>query len=261
MKFSVAAGLAISLAISGCASTTATAPVAQKTPVNYVNCSMTKQANGYAGSCDVTCSVNALAINFDSITLSRSCNTAPRKVTVELAPTNVSGRWLGKMQGVQPEDPTRFEVVPNAAGGGSAARTPFGWFAVQELKTTDSTLELRIDADRQLRPTKNDAQIISRAITLLPDVARWNKNDNRECPPNQPKLSMFCALMQATTEISGGIHYRQPALQSVREVLNTVDAKRIKTHRIMDYNNHPDTTLEEIHSLLRQAQARVEKDF
>jgi hypothetical protein len=27
----------------------------------------------------------------------------------------------------------------------------------------------------------------------------------------------------------------------------------------MDYNNHPDTTLAEIHSLLRTAQARLEK--
>jgi hypothetical protein len=259
-NFAVTAVAASLLLLAGCAS--GPGAVATKKPSdNYIDCSTVMQSGVYKGTCDVTCSVNALAINFDSIQASRACSTPPRKVTVELAPTAVSGRWLGKMQGVQPEDPTRFEVVPNAKGGGSAARTPFGWFAVDEMKISGDAMRVRIDADRQLRPTAADAQIISRAINLLPDVASWNKNDNRECPPEQKKLSMFCALMQATTEISGGIHYRQPALQSVREVLNTVDARRIKTHRIMDYNNHPDTTLQEIHTLLRQAQAKVEKDF
>ena len=54
-------------------------------------------------------------------------------------------------------------------------------------------------------------------------------------------------------------HYRQPALQMVREVLNEVGGNRLGKHRLMDYNNHPDTTLAEIHSLLRTAQARLEK--
>jgi hypothetical protein len=67
--------------------------------------------------------------------------------------------------------------------------------------------------------------------------------------------------MQATTEISGGIHYRQPALQAVREVLNEVGGSRLGKHRLMDYNNHPDTTLQEVHQLLRTAQTRVEKDI
>ena len=67
--------------------------------------------------------------------------------------------------------------------------------------------------------------------------------------------------MQATQEVSGGVHYRQPALQAVREVLNEVGGKRLNKHRLMDYNNHPDTTLEEIHSLLRLSQARLEKRF
>jgi hypothetical protein len=117
-----------------------------------------------------------------------------------------------------------------------------------------------MNADRQLRPTISDVAIINRAIALIPNSAAWNKNDNRQCPPGQAKLSLFCALTQATTEISGGVHYRQPAMQAVREELNTVDASRVKTHRIMDYNNHPTTTLEEIHGLLRTAQARVEND-
>jgi hypothetical protein len=89
----------------------------------------------------------------------------------------------------------------------------------------------------------------------------WNKNDNRTCLPNPQKWSVFCALTQATEEISGGVHYRQPALQAVREVVNEVGGTRVGKHRLMDYNNHPDTTLDDINNLLRMAQTRLEKRF
>ena len=104
-----------------------------------------------------------------------------------------------------------------------------------------------------------DIRIIQRAEALLSDEKVWNREDNRICPPNPQKWSLFCALQQATEEISGGVHYRQPALQMVREVLNEVGGTRLGKHRLMDYNNHPDTTLAEVHSLLRTAEARLEK--
>jgi hypothetical protein len=214
-------------------------------------------AGASAGWCDVPCSVNALAVNFDGVDAKRACSAPDRRVNASLAPTAVTGRWLGTMQGVQPEDPTRFEVVPDKAGAGSVARMPYGWFRVTELQRSDTVTRLMVDASRQVRPTTDDLAIIDRAVALMPDAQRWNKNDNRECPAGAPKLSLFCALMQATTEVSGGVHYRQPAMQAVREELNRVDAARIKTHRIMDYNNHPDTTLQEVHGLLQKARTRV----
>lgn len=64
------------------------------------------------------------------------------------------------------------------------------------------------------------------------------------------KWSLFCALEQAAQEVSGEVHYRQPALQMAWEVLNDVGGARSGKHRLMDYNNHPDTTLAEIHALL-----------
>jgi hypothetical protein len=248
------------LTLMGCAAVSSPPPAIPARKL-ALNCTLVLVGNTYEGTCEVPCSVNALAINFDGVEPKRACVAPNRNVTATLAKTSVAERWLGTMQGVKPEDPTQFEVVPDATGGQSVARTPFGWFAVSNLTMTENRLRLQLNTDRQVRPTAQDIAIIERAIALLPDAAVWNKNDNRECPPGQRKLSMFCALMQATTELSGGVHYRQPALQAVREVLNTVDASRIKTHRIMDYNNHPDTTLKEIHDLLRTASAKLDRDI
>jgi hypothetical protein len=263
--FLCVSSVSVALLLSACASPTAAppaaAPVAATANALSIACQLKASSAGYAGSCEVPCTVNALAVNFDGVDAKRACNEPARTVSISMATTGQRDRWLGSMQGVKPEDPTRLEVVPNKSAAGSVARMPFGWFNVSELKTSADGLTLRVDASRQVRPNADDLAILDRAVALLPSAAVWNKADNRECPNGQAKLSLFCALMQATTEISGGVHYRQPAMQAVREELSRVDSARVKTHRIMDFNNHPDTTLPEIHALLRAARARVALDI
>jgi hypothetical protein len=246
------------LLLTACA---ATAPPPSAAPALAIDCTFDASAQGYAGTCSVPCAVNSLAIGFDGVDARRACDGPARTVKATLSRAAAPGRWLGTMEGVKPEDPTRLEVVPNKNGASSVARTPYGWFAVSEFAEAAPTLRWRVDTSRQVRPTADDLAIIDRALALLPNEGAWNKSDNRECPAGQARLSLFCSLMQATTETSGGVHYRQPAMQAVREELNLVDAARIKTHRIMDYNNHPDTTLAELHALLRRAKARVQGEM
>ncbi len=212
----------------------------------------------FQGSCDVPCLVNALAIDVDGPNTKVSCSTPPRRVSAALRQTGTGENWLGTMEGKHPEDPTRFEIVKSGNGAAGVAKTPFGWFELQAARLDGATLTVAIAADRQLPPTSDDIRIIQRAMALVSDETVWNRQDTRVCPPEPQKWSVFCALTQATVEISGGVHYRQPALQMVREVLNKVGGNRLNKHRLMDYNNHPDTTLAEIHNLLRTAQARLE---
>jgi hypothetical protein len=225
---------------------------------SVVTCTLQRSGTEFKGTCDVPCQVNALAVDFDGVRPKFACSDPARRVTASLRQTQTPGDWIGDMQGRQPEDPTRFEIVASGGGAAPAAKIPFGWFPVQSLRLDGDTLALTIAAERQLPPTTDDIRIIDRAIALL-TAATWNKNDDRTCPPNPARWSLFCALMQATDEISGGIHYRQPALQAVREVLNEIGGNRFGKHRLMDYNNHPDTTLTEVHDLLRTAQTRLKQ--
>ena len=135
----------------------------------------------------------------------------------------------------------------------------YGWFRLEAARVTDDRMDLTIFANAEVPPTQSDVRIIQRATALLSDGRVWNKQDDRNCPPNPQKWSVFCALMQATEEVSGGVQYRQPALQIVREVVDEIGGTRVSTHRLMDYNNHPDTTLDDIHSMLRRAQTRLEQ--
>jgi hypothetical protein len=224
---------------------------------NTMTCEFKRDGDAFVGSCAIPCAVNALAINIDGQRPGFTCAAPDRVVTATLRPQERFDDWLGAMQGKEPEDPTRFGLVKPRDGKPGVAKTPYGWFPLTDARSDGDVLKLTIAADRQLPPTQDDIRIIQRAIALIPSRDVWNKADNRQCPPGQTKVSLFCAMMQATTEISGGVHYRQPAMQAVREVLNEVGGTRVKLHRIMDYNNHPDTTLDEIHALLRRAEAKL----
>jgi hypothetical protein len=247
VTFAVAALLGATLAVPR---------AAHAAQANVLGCTLERTASEHKGSCEVPCLVNALAINIDGPNPGAACATPPRRVAVTLGAAQANGHRLGTMEGRQPEDPTRFEIT--AAG---VAKTPYGWFKLLNMPADGDRLSLTIDANKQLPPTSDDIRIIQRAMALVSDVKVWNKADDRNCPPNPQKWSVFCALMQATEEVSGGIHYRQPALQAVREVVNDVGGTRVGKHRLMDYNNHPDTTLQDIHSLLKTAQTRLEQRF
>jgi len=69
--------------------------------------------------------------------------------------------------------------------------------------------------------------------------------------------SLYCALQRATLEVTGESHHRQPALQLVRQIVAEVGADRITNHRLMNFNNHPATTLEEIRGVFEIAEARM----
>lgn len=229
-----------------------------QTNIDIVSCALKNSgAAEYAGTCSVPCKVNALKANFDKLLEACKDDSPPRIVNASLKKSDEKGNYLGKMEGKYPEDPTRFEIADSKYVSTKVAKLPFGWFPLQALNINGDELVLTVDATNVLPATLDDIKIIDRALELLSDQAIWNKNDNRTCPPNPDKWSLFCALTQATVEVSGGVHYRQPAHEKVREVLNEVGGNRVKTHRLMDYNNHPDTTLQDVHNLLIKAKARI----
>jgi hypothetical protein len=233
-------------------------PPAARAEPNTLTCALTRAGTEFAGTCEVPCSVNALAIEIDGPNARKACDGPPRRVEASLYETG-AGRFRGIMQGKFPEDPPRFELAAADGARPGVAKTPYGWFALASMRQDGDTLHLTIAANNQLPPTADDIRILARAKALLKDETVWNRQDTRKCPAGARTWSVFCALQQATQEVSGGIHYRQPALQMVREVLDEIGGDRLGKHRLMDYNNHPATTLAEIHALLDTAHERLEK--
>ncbi len=114
-----------------------------------------------------------------------------------------------------------------------------------------------------------DQRTLRRAGELLRDEAVWNREDSRRCPDAAPKLSLYCALRQATKEVIGVSYHRTMAMEEIRSVIQEKAGDKRYPHRLMGYNNDPSTSFADIRdvistaatSLARRTQAIEAREF
>ena len=111
--------------------------------------------------------------------------------------------------------------------------------------------------DRDQPVSLQDLEILDRASELLSNESVWNRKDTRECPPDAQTLSLFCALQKASVEVLGSYDHRRAALQEVRFAIEDATKGREFAHRLMDFNNLPDTQFSDIKGILVAARAKV----
>ena len=113
--------------------------------------------------------------------------------------------------------------------------------------------------DSQVRPpvTKADLQIAKQAQKILDSPSKWNRADNRVCPPDAKTFSLYCALENATKAVSGQFEHRGAAMQEARFVIDEIAPNRNYDHRLMGYNNDPSTTFADIQKVLHLLENRI----
>ena len=153
----------------------------------------------------------------------------------------------------QATDKVEIEVYP---GGTGVIRTYAGWYPISEFFSRGE-LRFHMDREHPVPPNELDRRIIQRADSLFTSEAMWNRADNRKCPEGAKTLSIYCACEKATVEVTGGFHHRRPALELVRIIVEQRSQGKPYSHRLMDYNNDPATTLADVHSLFHEALAQI----
>lgn len=163
--------------------------------------------------------------------------------------------WAGDMTDEgNPNQPIELELYD---GGSGVLRTEYGWFPVTGFASASETLRFRIDPSHEVPPNDLDRAIVNRANAILSSTSVWNRKDNRKCPTGAATWSIYCAMEQATIDVTGAFNHRRPALEVVREIVDQRSAGRKYDHRLMDYNNDPTTRLEDVRSLFAEALARM----
>jgi hypothetical protein len=108
--------------------------------------------------------------------------------------------------------------------------------------------------------SQDDIRIVRRASELLNSAAKWNRADNRQCPSEAKTYSLYCALEQATKEISKKFEHRGAAMQQARFVIDEDLAKgNHYEHRLMDYNNDPKTKFADVQRFFALLEERIQK--
>jgi hypothetical protein len=128
-------------------------------------------------------------------------------------------------------------------------------FILMTLFTLSAKAQDTATENRNLVFDSADLRIIQRADSILSSPSIWNKQDDRECSDDisTGKYSLYCALYKASIDITGVYIHRRAAMQIVRFTLEKYENGRVKDHRLMDWNNHPDTTFEEVKKVLKES--------
>ena len=128
-------------------------------------------------------------------------------------------------------------------------------FILVTLLTLSTRAQDSAKENRNLVFDSTDLRIIQRADSILSSPLIWNKQDDRECSDDisSGKYSLYCALYKASIDITGVYIHRRAAMQMVRFTLEKYENGRVKNHRLMDWNNHPDTTFEEVKKVLKES--------
>ena len=186
------------------------------------------------------------------------------KVTLKAASMIASGRWrrgtdpvtmwAGQATASGNTSPIELEIYSDGTG---VLRTERGWYPVSRFTGTTAQLTFELDTTQTVPPSELDREIIRRADALLTSDAVWNRHDDRRCPEPATTWSIYCALVHATIVTTCGAHHRRPALEVVRELIESRTAGRNYAHRLMDYNNDSTTTLADVRSLFREAWSRA----
>lgn len=126
-----------------------------------------------------------------------------------------------------------------------------------EIATLD---EMQAILDSRSRPVDEaDLAILDDAMRRLADPAAWDRSDDRRCSPDDTTVSLFCALQFASEAVVGEYQHRRTAIQEVRFAIEDFTGGREFEHRLKDFNNLPDTSLEDVLKVLETARERVRR--
>jgi hypothetical protein len=167
-----------------------------------------------------------------------------------------------------------FEIAP--AGGGSSPgrlvfRTGIIWLPVQAWRQLDTgqtpcaacerlakDVLLVLDVVNPPPTSEDDIAILRSALTDLARITHWNRQEMQNCgSSDRTNTGLFCLLYNAVEARMGRYHHRQPALELVRAVIRERWRDRITSHQLVDFNNHPATTMPDLKTVLNMALERA----
>jgi hypothetical protein len=113
--------------------------------------------------------------------------------------------------------------------------------------------------DSRKRPVDGqDISILTSANLQLTDPLFWDRADDRKCRTEDETVSLYCALYFGSINTIGEFQHRRTALQEVRFAIEDATGGRDFEHRLMDFNNLPKTSFDDIKGVLKTAAERVQ---
>ena len=179
--------------------------------------------------------------------------------------------WRGNLSWVSSEVAFEIASATSRSMGVSSdrltLRTGVFWLPVKEWRQIDPAAPpcaacerlakdvwLVLDLVNPVPASEDDLAILRTALSRLDTLTNWNRDEAQTCGTmNQLKTGLFCLLYSGVEARMGRYHHRQPALEFVRSVILERWRDRITSHPLVDFNNHPATTMGDLRTVVRAA--------
>ncbi len=156
-----------------------------------------------------------------------------------------------------------YEIVNHRDQEDIYMKTSLGYFLWEMLNVKKDKVTYAIYWWYCPPATEVDLDILNLTDSLLYEPARWHQADDRLCDDDEQnqRWSLFCALKYSSIEKMGEYNHHNTAMQTVRFVIDDILPDHGFEHTLMDYNNAPTTTHQDIRHVIAQAKDRIRKEI
>ena len=151
---------------------------------------------------------------------------------------------------------------------GGALRLGRSWLALSDVSTGTGSLIFAFRLNQPAPASEVDVDILRQTRDFLADMSRWDRHDLTnmdEAPtkgfncPNVVPRSLFCSLHVASVVAAGDYAHFRPAVEAVRQAIRSARGTGVYRHPLVDFNNDPRTTLQDVHAVLDMAVQLIQK--
>jgi hypothetical protein len=142
-------------------------------------------------------------------------------------------------------------------------KTTLGYFLWEMLEVKDNELSFAINWWYCPPARKVDLEALEMTEQLLADSTHWHKTDDRRCEDDleNDKWSLFCAIKYASIEKMGEYNHHNTAMQALRTAIDELMPDNAFEHPLMDYNNLPSTTHQDILLVIDKAKKSIQDEL
>lgn len=108
--------------------------------------------------------------------------------------------------------------------------------------------------------SQTDVEVIEKVEAILDSPTKWDKSSSQDCRADAKTFGLYCAFEAASMAVTGKPGYEGPAINEARQLISTTAPNAAHySARLVDYNNDPTVTFEDLQTLLKQVESHLKK--
>lgn len=130
----------------------------------------------------------------------------------------------------------------------------------KRLKEQEAHPELAA-AEAKLAPvSQTDIDIVKKAEEILDSPAKWDRASTQRCAANARTFGLYCLFSEASIAVTGKFDDHGAGIKEARQLISRTAPNEAKYQaRLVDYNNDPTVTFEDVRRLLKTVEMNLEK--